>query len=56
MFIPKEKQDEMIKAFKLLKKNKDSIRGEFSEIRDFIKEVSLSQSNLENIFIEVLLH
>ena len=50
IFILKENQQEMIKAFKLFKEK--SVE-ELSEIKDFVKDISISQSNLENIFIEV---
>ena len=43
----------MIKAFNLIKSNRIDIGPNLNEINEFIKEVSISQSNLENIFIEV---
>ena len=54
IFIAKENKQEMIKSFKLIKKNRDEFSQILNdEICEFIKEISISQSNLENIFIEV---
>lgn len=55
IFIAKNEKEEMIKAFKLMKKNKEQFFNNLSSIFEYIKEVSVSQSNLENIFLEVKL-
>jgi len=49
--ISKNNKDHMIRAFEIF--NQKSSNEKIQQILEFIKESSISQSNLENIFIQV---
>jgi hypothetical protein len=52
--IPEEEKGEMVKAFSLLlKKGKERKDTKISELLHIVKEVSITQSNLESIFLEL---
>lgn len=53
VFIPKDNKQEMIRAFQLLKGYKEKFVEGLDNIIELIKDISITQSNLENIFIEV---
>ena len=55
IYIRNDEKTDMIKAYKMIKHDSQDIGPSINKINQFIKEVSISQSNLENIFIEVKL-
>jgi hypothetical protein len=50
--ISKSNKDQMIKAFEIF--NNKSTNPKLEKLFEFIKESSISQSNLENIFLQVI--
>jgi hypothetical protein len=51
--IRKEDQKEVIRAFEIFKKRSDDTK--LSGLFEYIKDAQISQSNLENIYLDVII-